>query len=312
MSPEPRRIVVPASLAGGRLDHVLDALVEGQSRAQLQKLVRRGRVRVNGKRVTRSNVNVQGSAEITLEADGLREEPTVVPLRVLHEDAHILVVEKPAGMLTHPASRSNARSVSEELDRRYGPLPVPFGEERPGIVHRLDRETSGLLVVGRDERAMSNLQAQFRARKVEKTYLALVSNVPPTEAFRIEEAIGPVPNKLDRQMVSPPDGAKAAETAVECVEAFAQHALVACRPKTGRRHQIRVHLAFRGLPVVGDPLYGTRDQQVLPDGVPSPRRLALHAHGLSFRHPESGMVLAFESELPTDLARTVEQLRLLH
>jgi 23S rRNA pseudouridine1911/1915/1917 synthase len=307
------RLLVPASLAGRRLDHVLDALVEGQSRAQLQKLVRRGRVRVNGKRVTRSNVNVNGSAEITLEADGSREaggEPTAAAarLRVLHEDAHILVIEKPTGMLTHPASRSRAPSVSEELNRRYGPLPTPFGEERPGIVHRLDRETSGLLVVGREERAMRHLQSQFRAQRVEKTYLALVSNVPPTEPFRIEEPLGPVPNKLDRQMVSPPSGAKAAATAVECVQTFARHALVACRPKTGRRHQIRVHLAFRGLPVLGDPLYGTRNHEPLPDGVSPPGRLALHAHELSFRHPESGQLVTFESELPEDLEWAVRQL----
>ena len=308
MPNEPLRLRVPAALHGKRLDHVLDALVEGASRAQLQKLVRRGRVRVDGKRVARSNIRVQARAELALELDRPRDpvEPAS-RLRVLHEDAHLLVVDKPAGMLAYPAPRSAAPSVSEELERRFGPLSTALGEERPGIVHRLDKETSGLLVVGRTDLALRHLQEQFRAREVEKTYLALVSHVPPAEPFRIEAPIGPVPGKLDRQRVSPPAEGKDAATGVERVEAFARHALVACRPTTGRRHQIRVHLAHRGFPVVGDPLYGTR--RAVPLANAPLARLALHAAQLALRHPDGERPLRFESALPDDIGDALRPLR---
>lgn len=306
MTLQPQRFVVPASLAGQRLDHVLDALCEERSRAQLQKLVRRGRVRVDGKRVTRSNVSVAGKAEITLEAQAA--SPSGVELRVVHADEHLLVVDKPAGMLTYPAARSRAESVSEELEKSYGRLPSPFGEERPGIVHRLDRETSGLLVVGRDESTMRALQSLFRHQRVEKTYLALVSHGPPG-TVTIDEPLGPVPGKLDRQQVVARGAGKPAVTEVECLESFERHALVACRPKSGRRHQIRVHLAHRGWPVLADALYGTRQAQALPDGVPSPGRQALHAHRLAFAHPGTGASVAFEAPLPPDLERVLQHLR---
>lgn len=304
-----RRFVVPATLAGRRLDHVLDELCVERTRAQLQKLVRRGRVRVDGKKVVRSNVSVAGKAEITLEGDAETGAPASLELRVVHEDEHLLVVDKPAGMLTYPTARSSAGSVSAELERRFGSLPTPFGEERPGIVHRLDRETSGVLVVGRDEQTMRALQSLFRHKRVAKLYLALVSHVPPTGSVTIDEPMGPVPGKLDRQRVASVGEGKPASTEVECLESFGRHALVACRPQTGRRHQIRVHLAHRGWPVLGDPLYGTRRAVPLPDGAPPLRRQALHAHRLSFRHPGTGEDVAFEAALHADLEAVLQHLR---
>lgn len=294
---------VPADMAGKRLDDVLERLVPGLSRARLQKLVRRGGVQLDGKRVTRSNGSVRGGESLRVEG----APPAPAASLVVHEDASFLIVDKPAGLLTHPAPRSEAPSVSEVLAREYA-LPSFSGEERPGIVHRLDRETSGLLVVARSERAGLALQEQFRERSVEKTYLALVSHVPTEEAFEVALALGPVPGKADRQGVCAEGEGKPAETRFARVEAFAQHALLACSPRTGRRHQIRVHLAHEGLPVVGDPLYGTKRQLPLPRGCPKPR-LLLHAWKLAFAHPEDGSPQAFEAPWPADLRALVERLR---
>ena len=300
------RLVVPAALAGKRLDRILDTLVEARSRSQLQKLVRRGHVRVGGKRVVRSNVHVDGRVEIEIE---LRGDPPAEPPTLVHEDPAFLVVEKQSGILTHAADRSHGESLARQLEALWGPLPRDLGDERPGIVHRLDRETSGLIVVARTPEAMRALRDAFAAREVEKTYLALVHGLPREAEFEITEPIGPVPGKADRQEIRPPTGAKSAATRISLVESFEHHALLACAPHTGRRHQIRVHLAAHRLPVWGDPLYGTRSTRPLPNHVPAPKRLALHAHRLSFRHPVSGERLAFTSPLPDDLACAVEALR---
>ena len=279
--------------------------MEGQTRSQLQKIVRRGRVRVGGKRVVRSNVVVQGKVRIEIELEG-DEQPA---FGLIYEDEHLLVVDKTPGLLTHAADRSRAANLAELLDEEFGPLPRVFGDERPGIVHRLDRETSGVLVVGRTEQAMLGLKEAFRARRVGKTYLALVSHVPLEEGFRIEVPIGPVPGKADRQAVRPPNGGKPAVTEVDVRERFERHALLACHPLTGRRHQIRVHLSERGLPVLGDSLYGTRSAMPLPDGVPNPGRLALHAGSLRFEHPAHKRELNFNAPVPEDLEACLAGLR---
>ncbi len=298
---------VPPSLAGQRLDRVLEALCRERTRAQLQKLVRRGQVRLDGRRVRRSNVTVGGQAEIQiqLEAPQPAAEPAV---EVLHEDEHLVVVHKPAGLLTHPAPRSEAPDVAGALSERYGPLPTLLGEERPGIVHRLDRETSGALVVARTSEAMQGLRELFRRQAVEKIYAALVSGRPPTEPFEVDAALEPVPGKLDRQRIARGPGGKAALTRMRTVEAFANHALVHCRPKSGRRHQIRVHLASLSLPVVGDKLYGTKQHRPLPGGL-RPKRQALHALGLAFRHPIDGTQVNCEAPLPGDFASILNALR---
>ncbi|MEM9381518.1 MAG: RluA family pseudouridine synthase [Planctomycetota bacterium] len=298
------QFVVPETMDGERLDRALESLVDGYSRSQLQKLVRRGKVRLGGKRVLRSNGYVRSGDAIEVEHEV--EQPAAAPaeVEVLHEDEHVLVVVKPSGMLTHAADRATGQDLAFVMNERFGPLPVSRGEERPGIVHRLDRDTSGLLVLARDEPTMAALQEQFRGQSVEKDYVALVSG-KPTGTFRIDAPIGPVPGKEDRQQIDHDDG-KDAITDVNAVESFQSHTLVTCRIYTGRRHQIRVHLAARGFPVVGDPLYGTRRQVPLPGDEP---RLALHAHRIAFDHPHSGERLTFEAPLPADLAQAVASLR---
>lgn len=295
---------VPKKLSGERLDHVLEELVEGLSRSQLQKLVRRGKVKVGGKVVARSNGRVQKGTAIELE----REVPPPT-VEILHEDQELLVVVKPAGLLTHGADRvPDALDLASQLDRRFGPLPTSRGLERPGIVHRLDRETSGVLVVARTEEALEALQDQFRRRSVLKIYQCLCSGTPLESEFTIDDPLGPVPGKADRQQVDQAQG-KEARTDFGVLQSFGPHALLACTLHTGRRHQIRVHLAARGLPVLGDPLYGSQQQNALPDGVPAPRRLALHASKLAFVHPGSGQRMEFEAALPADFQSTVDGLQ---
>lgn len=301
MPPEFDRIEVPGALAGQRLDRVLDQLRPDLSRSQLQKLVRRGRVRLNGKKVLRSNGSVPRGATLEVAREGAAAPPEAT---VLHEDDALLVAVKPSGWLTHAADRSRAADLASHLDGRFGPLPTSRGVDRPGVVHRLDRETSGVLVFARSEEALQRLQDQFRAHTVEKRYLALVSG-RPDPSFTVDAPLGPVPGKADRQMVDAADG-KEATTEVEVLEQFDRHALVACRIRTGRRHQIRVHLTARGLPVAGDPLYGSRSQVPLPGGKV---RLALHAERLAFEHPTSGERMAFEAPVPADLAAALAALR---
>lgn len=304
MSLQRSTYVVPKKLAGQRLDQVLEAMIGDLSKSQLQKLVRRGKVRIAGKVVLRSNGRVQKGTEIQIEREAAK--PTI---KILHEDADLLVVVKPSGLLTHAADRKpDSDDLAAQLDRDYGPLPISRGLARPGIVHRLDRETSGVLVVARNEETLEALQDQFRQRSVLKIYHCLASGVPLETDFSMDEPLGPVAGKADRQCVDHADG-KDARTDVTVLQSFGSHSLLACTLHTGRRHQIRVHLAARGFPVLEDPLYGSEQQRPLPDGIPSAPRLALHAQALAFYHPTSGERLHFETELPVDLQPTEQGLR---
>ena len=243
---------VPRSLAGERLDDVLASLVGDLSRARLQKLVRRGAVHVDGQKVLRSNIRVRGHESIRVEIEDAADADRV---QVVYVDDQIAVVYKPAGVLTHANENEHEGTLPDLVERELGPLPMTFGEERPGIVHRLDRETSGILVLGRTDEAMESLKQQFKLRRVEKLYLAIVHGVPAEERFNCGLEIGPSPGQKDRQRVRPPSGGKEASTEFEVRETFFDCALLACRPRTGRRHQIRVHLHAEGHPILGDALY---------------------------------------------------------
>ena len=296
--------VISKKISGERLDRALELLVGDLSLSQAQKLVRRGKVRIGGKVVARSNGRVQKGAEVQVE----REAPKP-SISVLHEDADLLVVVKPTALLTHAADRKpDSDDLASQLDRDYGPLPTSRGLERPGIVHRLDRETSGVLVVARNEPTLEALQDQFRQRSVLKVYHCIASGVPLETDFTMDEPLGPVAGKADRQCVDHANG-KDARTDVTVLQSFGSHSLLACTLHTGRRHQIRVHLAARGFPVLADPLYGSEQQRPLPEAVPSAPRLALHAQALAFTHPTSGERLHFETELPLDLQATEQGLR---
>ena len=314
----PDRQVVPESLSAKRLDEVLVALYPEHSRSFLQKLVRRGRVQCNAKRVVRSNLRVRAGDRIELTTRSAEKGiPASNALGFVHVDPTLVVVDKPAGLVTHRNDRVPRGTVSDLVQARIGPLPETLGRRRPGVVHRLDRDTSGLLVLGRTSEALLDLQGQFRERSVEKTYLAIVHGVPSEEALELTGALGPVEPNADRQCVDPPEGGKPAETRVRLLERLGDYSLLECRPRTGRRHQIRVHLATAGLPIVGDRIYGpeAEDTSASPRLLEGPtfigglRRHALHAAELTIVHPATRERVTFRSELPADMRACLAFLR---
>jgi 23S rRNA pseudouridine1911/1915/1917 synthase len=285
------RARVPAAAAGVRLDRVLADLPEVGSRQEAQRLLAAGGVTVDG--VARpQSYRVAGGEELAFEAPeraATELVPEDVPLRVAYEDDHLLVVDKPAGIVVHPAPGHAGGTLVHGLLARGAAGGEP---DRPGIVHRLDRDTSGLLVVARSAEAHRRLQGLVRRRALERTYLALVRGRPRSWRGRIEAPIGrdrsdPLRHSLDT------DRPRDAVTHFEVETLFREHALLRVRLETGRTHQIRVHLAAVELPVVGDSSYGVPE--------PALGRQFLHAARLAFPHPLTGDPVEVESPLPDDL-----------
>jgi 23S rRNA pseudouridine1911/1915/1917 synthase len=295
-------VEVPLEAVGERLDRFLSGLAEVGSRAAAERLLSQRRVKVNGSPEPKSHrlaagdvvsVSVPESRPSTLE-------PEQLDLRIAFEDEHLLVVDKPAGIAVHP-SRGHA---SGTLVHGLLAHAVAGGEEaeRPGIVHRLDRDTSGLLVVARSDEAHRRLQQLLRRRKLVREYLALVRGRPRSKRGRIEAAIGR--DRHDPTRVSlDTDTARDAVTNFEVIETMRRHALLRAALETGRTHQIRVHLAAIDLPVAGDPVYGVEGDLGLA-------RQFLHAARLAFPHPFTGEPVEAESPLPADLQAALEEARL--
>lgn len=320
-----RRIEVPEGAAGARIDVVIAEALDGLSRSRIQRMVKGGSVTVDGTAARRPSATVAAGAVIELDTDDAYEVSTDVSgaviddLDVLHQDEHVAVVHKPAGLLTHPSSRQRGGTLADLAVQRFGALPQVQGEDRPGIVHRLDRLTSGVMVLGLTTEALEHLKAQFKDRTVEKTYHAVVHGNPRFDSDWLTGAIESSPKSPDRMRVVPEhlreerlaEGARVAETFLERVEDFRGGSLVAAHPKTGRTHQIRVHLQAAGLPIVGDRAYGPRGglREPLPKGTPVMERPALHARRLTFDHPVSGERMTFEAPLPEDMERLLAFLR---
>jgi 23S rRNA pseudouridine1911/1915/1917 synthase len=300
---------VPGQMGGECLDAILAQLLPERSRAAWQKAVRRGQVRVDGKRVLRSNVRIGGGARlrIQLPASEVASDPS--RLSVIHEDQDILVIDKPAGLLTHGNEKNREESLADLVVERYGRLPLLMGEERPGVVHRLDRQTSGVTVLARTAEAMEHLREAFRSREVRKQYLALVHGQPRSKTLQLDWNLGPQGDHPDRQECCSGDRGKPASTKVELIEVLGEQSLLRCTPTTGRRHQIRVHLSAAGLPIVADELYGLRGAPDLPQGAPRLRCHALHAQVLAFRHPRTGLEVEFRAEPPAAINELVDWLR---
>lgn len=307
---------LPTEFDGERLDRVLVALLEGTSRARIQERIRDGGVKLDGEVVLRPSHPVAGgqlaefldvprSRERAGSAEGL-------DFRLVHEDQAVIVIDKPAGMVVHPSSVVRGGTVSELAEARFGPLPSPQGEERFGIVHRLDADTSGLLVLARTAEAGEELKRQFRQREVEKRYLAIVLGNPRFESDWIESELGRSPRSPDRVSVMPKGEGKHASTFYEVRERFTIATLLECRLVTGRTHQIRVHLESLDYPVVGDKLYrgrGGRRETLLPVDAPPLNRQALHAAHLEFTHPTTRERMSFDAPLPADLTALLDWLR---
>lgn len=294
-----------------RLDTWLARTRPEHSRARWQALIHEGRVRVNGRPRKPHHRLKQGEVvdfEIPPPASTeLRPQP--IPLDILYEDDHLLVVNKPPGLVVHPAPGHPDGTLVNALLHHCGPLAAIGGENRPGIVHRLDRDTSGVLVVAKTEPAMRNLAAQFKGRQVRKVYLALVWGRPVPPAGTIETLVGRHPRHRQKMSARPRVG-RLAVTHYETVRTLGPVSLLRVRIETGRTHQIRVHLAHIGHPVVGDTQYGRSHPPASsrrpggragPDPWPTPPRQMLHAEFLAFRHPATGDFLEFRAPLPADL-----------
>ncbi len=309
-----RTFLVPPELAGERLDVALVELLGGHlSRTRLQEMIRDGGVQVDGAPPVRAAQILEAGQRIEL-SDVPRSRarvggPVGGELVLVFEDEHLAVIDKPAGQLAHPTTVVRGGTVSELAEARFGALPAPQGEDRPGIVHRLDADTSGLLVLVKSEAAAGSLLAAFRERTVEKRYLALVHGEPRFDADWITAPLGRSSRHADRVCVLPEGEGKPAETFYSVRERFARFALLECRPTTGRTHQIRVHLASLEHPIVGDRIYPGRSRIPLPKDTPPLARHLLHAAGLSFAHPVTGEALAFESPVPADFRAWLDWLR---
>lgn len=286
------------------MDKIVRDRVPDLSRTQGQRLIDAGQVTVNGQ-ARKPAYLVEPGERVTVilppEDPPLVLRPQPIPLDVIFEDAHLLVVNKPAGMVVHPAPGHPDGTLVNALLAHYPPIADVGPQDRVGIVHRLDKETSGALVVAKSETVLESLQYQFRNREVEKTYLALVNGqVQPPEGI-IEVPIGRDPT--DRQRMAPVPEGKYARTRYQVVRRFRKHTLLEAHPYTGRTHQIRVHLSWLGHPVVGDADYGSRRQRLLTD------RHFLHASRLRFTHPVTGEEMTFQAPLPEKLDALLRQLR---
>ncbi len=295
--------VIEGAAASGRVD-IAVAGVAGISRAHAQRLIGDGRATVDG-RSRRASDRLAGGELIRVELDAVpdeRLEPESIPLSIAYEDETLVVIDKPAGLVVHPSAGHPSGTLVNALlglaQSRGIPLPTIAGVARPGIVHRLDKDTSGLIVIALTDAAHAALTGQFAARSVDKEYLALVRGAPPALRGRVEAPIGRDPR--DRQRMAVVAGGREAATEYEVIGSDGDHALLALRPLTGRTHQLRAHLAYLGLPIVGDLRYGGGEG---PGGL---RRQFLHAARLGFVRPSDGARLAAWSGLPADLATSLE------
>ena len=303
-----RVLAVPAGAAPARADRFV-ADVTGLSRTHVQRLISDGRLTGSGGPI-RANAIVAAGTILRLEVPPpIAAEPVAqpeIPVAVVYEDEDILVVDKPAGLVVHPAPGHPDGTLVNALLGRGGPGSFGgiAGVRRPGIVHRLDRDTSGLLMVARNDRAQASLMAQLKARRVKKTYLALVHGSVAAALGRVEAPIGRDPRHRTRMGVVP-DG-RPATTGYRVRERFAEWTELEVDLVTGRTHQIRVHLAAIGHPVAGDPVYGTGTALRGPDGLD---RLFLHSWRLELAAPSDGHLIRVSAPLPAELERVLERLR---
>jgi 23S rRNA pseudouridine1911/1915/1917 synthase len=297
------RVVVEAEAVGERLDSYLGALLRPYSRSRLKGFIVAGDLTVNGAAVKASYRLREGdviAGTIRPPTDPLPEAEDI-PLAIYYEDEHVVVIEKPAGMLTHPAGGVNSGTLVNALLHHVGNLAPVGGPLRPGIVHRLDKGTSGVLVTARSELGHRKLVAQFSQRTTGRTYVALARGALPLDAGVVEAPIGRSSRDPKLFAVSPL-AAKDAKTTYVVVERFGEEAtLLRLRLHTGRTHQIRVHLAYLDHPILGDETYGSASGLI--------KRPALHAQSLSFDHPASGERMRFLSPLPADFLAAINELK---
>ena len=316
MNSEPESSViftVPEADVGARLDAFLASHIEDWSRARLQRLIEDGDVLVNG-RAAKASYKLRAADEIEAELTALPPTsflPEDIPIDVVYEDNDLIVLNKPAGIVVHPGAGAKTGTLANALAFHFQNLSTAGGVARPGIVHRLDKDTSGLLVAAKTEQAHGNLADQFREREVFKSYVALVHGQLERDRGEIDEPIARDPRHRTRMAIV--RGGRSALSIYRARERFDRFTLVDVELKTGRTHQIRVHLAWIKHPVVGDETYGSgRDKTVADRTIRSQigqlGRQFLHAEKLGFTHPKSGERLNFTSPLPHELKELLKSI----
>jgi len=313
MDPETLTFKVDDASVDSRLDTYLASQIQTWSRARLQRLIENEDVVVNG-RSAKASYRLRKGDEIEVELVASPAEifePQQIPLDIVHEDEDLIVVNKPAGLVVHPAAGIHSGTLANALAFHFQNLPASAGSIRPGIVHRLDRDTSGLLVVAKTEEALENLSEQFRDRTVFKSYIALVHGCVDNSSGRIDQPLARDPGNRTRMAVV--RGGRSAITLYKVRKHYHRFTLLDVELKTGRTHQIRVHLTWLHHPVVGDETYGGgRDNNIqdarLRSMVRNLGRHFLHAERLAITHPKTGARLEFHAPLPDELSRLLTQL----
>lgn len=303
-----KQLELTLNASGERIDKALADAYPDLSRSQWQQLIADGLVTV-AEQAVKASFRLEGGERVRAVLPDVAESNLVaqeIPLEILYEDADIIAINKAAGMVVHPAPGHERGTLVNAILGYCDDLEGVGGERRPGIVHRLDKETSGLILVAKNDLAIRHLQRQFKRRTVSKTYLALVEgHIQPPQAL-VDAPIGRDPHHRKRMAVIAPGSSarsRAAQTEYKLLETFSRHSLVACYPRTGRTHQIRVHMAFAGYPIVGDDTYGRRRQELALE------RHFLHAWRLTFRRPSDDQEMTIEAPLPQDLQDLLARLR---
>lgn len=313
---EVQLLAIGDEAAGARLDSFLSSHLDKISRTRVQRAIEDGDILVND-RVVKASYRVRPGDQIEID---LPEPPPVelmaepMPLNVVYEDDDLIVVDKPAGLVVHPGAGIESGTLANALVHHFNELSGKAGRVRPGIVHRIDKETSGLLVIAKNDTTHESLSDQFRDRQVFKSYIALVYGTMSQARGEIEARIGRSRHNRTRMAVLRGDAGRAAHTIFEVVERFSGFTLLSVQIKTGRTHQIRVHLAHIGHPVVGDSTYGGGRENSIRDSeirrkVAGLGRHFLHSARLGFKHPRTGARLDFASALPPELAGLLDDLK---
>jgi 23S rRNA pseudouridine1911/1915/1917 synthase len=289
-----------------RLDVFLTSCLPEFSRSRLQGLIRDGFATVDGELVTKTGRTLEPGERVELRIPPPKPSGLVaenVHLDVIFENDDLMIINKPAGMVVHPSPGHDRGTLVHAALGHAPEMEGIGGEERPGIVHRLDKDTSGLIVIAKNEQAHRLLQEQFRTRSVEKIYLALVDGKPPTPSGRVEAPIGRSRTQRKLMSITPLEKGREAVSEYRTLENFTDHTLIEVHPLSGRTHQIRVHMAFLGCPITGDTIYGKKKPTVLLD------RHFLHAYRLKIVLPGESAPRIFEADLPVELEKALEEVR---
>lgn len=290
-----------------RLDKFLAQNLPDHSRSRLQSLIKQGMVIVDGRPATKSSWKLQGGEEIEVRIPPAKKTdliPEPIPLDIIFENDDLILVNKKAGMVVHPAAGHATGTLIHAVLAHAPDIEGVGGELRPGLVHRLDKDTSGLIVLAKNERSQRSLQKQFEQREVEKTYLALVDGHPATQTGRVETPIGRDPRDRKKMAVVAQGRGRESLSEYRVIESFPKHSLLEVDLLTGRTHQIRVHMAFLGCPVTGDKVYGKKNVSL------DLERQFLHAARLGLRLPGERVLRRFEAPLPEDLSNVLKSLQL--